>query len=445
MANTGKAYIETFGCQMNERDSEIMGQLLCRSNYQLTREIDEADLVVVNTCSIRGKAEQKAMSLLGSLKRSKINNPGLIIAMTGCVAQQEGNNILARMPHVDLVVGPQNIYRLPELVQSVSEGADRRTAISQSDSFEIPSFIPDLESSAVGHKKFVTIMQGCNNFCTYCVVPHTRGREVSRPPDHIADEIRNLLKAGVKDITLLGQNVNSYGLDRPAGSYPDFPELLKMVAGIDGVERLRFTTSNPKDLSEKLMACFSELANLCPHFHLPVQSGSNAVLKKMNRKYTIEEYLEKVSGLRKYSPEIAITTDIIVGFPGETDGDFAMTMQLLENVRYHGAFSFKYSDRPKTVSATFKEKVAETVKSERLRRLQARQQEITVERYQEYVGQTLQVMIEGESRTGDGQWSGRTTTNQIVNFAGKPELAPGQTHEALIEEACQHSLRGKLV
>ena len=445
MSTIKYAYIETFGCQMNERDSEIMGQLLSRADYSLTSDLDQAGLVIVNTCSIRGKAEQKAMSLLGRLKIAKKKNQGLIIAVTGCVAQQEGARLRERMPYVDLVVGPQSIYRLPELIRKFELDGTEAIATEQSADFSIPSLLPDLESGALPFKRFVTIMQGCNNYCTYCVVPYTRGREVSRPSEDIINEVEYLLNGGVKEITLLGQNVNSYGLDREARDYPDFPGLLRMVAELSGVERLRFTTSNPKDLSSELMKCFAELDNLCPHFHLPVQSGSNSVLKKMNRKYTIEDYLEKVAGLRKYSPEIAITTDIIVGFPGESDDDFAATMKLLEEVRYHGAFSFKYSDRPHTVSAGFDNKVPEETKKARLSVLQTRQQEITEERYQEYIGKTVELMVEGESRSGNGQWSGRTTTNHIVNFTAPGKLQPGDTLKVIVEEACLHSLRGRLV
>jgi tRNA-2-methylthio-N6-dimethylallyladenosine synthase len=440
-----QAYIETFGCQMNERDSEIMGQLLSQADYTLTSELHQADVVVINTCSIRGKAEQKAMSLLGRLRRDKKKRPGLIVAVTGCVAQQEGQAIRERMGHVDLVIGPQNLQRLPELIRQVEQGGGGAVAVEQSNTFNLPAFIPELESSALPHKRFVTIMQGCNNFCTYCVVPYTRGREVSRAPDDIQSEVRHLIAGGVKEITLLGQNVNSYGQDRKRGDFPNFPELLRLVAAEPGVARLRFTTSNPKDLSPELMRCFAELDNLCPSFHLPVQSGSDVVLKRMNRKYSRAEYLEKVSGLRAARPDIAITTDIIVGFPGESEADFEATMSLLEEVRYHGAFSFKYSDRPKTVSAGFGDKVEESVKAARLSRLQARQQEITMERHREEIGKVIPVMVEGESRDGEGQWSGRSASNLVVNFSGVVgTLAPGAMVQVRIDEACQNSLRGTL-
>jgi tRNA-2-methylthio-N6-dimethylallyladenosine synthase len=419
--------------------------LLCRADYNLTRELENANVVVVNTCSIRGKAEQKAMSLLGRLKQAKKKRPGLIIAVTGCVAQQEGSALRERMGHVDLVVGPQNIHRLPELIRQAEKGC-AAIAVEQSAAFSLPSFLPELESSAPPHKRFVTIMQGCNNFCTYCVVPYTRGREVSRDPADILTEVRHLVARGVKEITLLGQNVNSYGQERKERDFPDFPGLLRQVAAEPGVVRLRFTTSNPKDLSPDLMRCFSELPNLCPHFHLPVQSGSDLILQRMNRKYSRGEYLEKVAGMRAARPDIAITTDIIVGFPGESAADFEATMSLLEEVRYHGAFSFKYSDRPKTVSAGFGDKVPEAEKAGRLARLQARQQEITMERHREYESQVLQVMVEGESRDGEGQWSGRAESNQVVNFTGVVgRLTPGEIVAVKIEEACQNSLRGVLV
>lgn len=441
-----RAYIETFGCQMNERDSEIMGQLLLQTGYFLTSELHRADVVVINTCSIRGKAEQKAMSLLGRLKLAKKRRPGLIVAVTGCVAQQEGNAIRERMGHVDLVIGPQNLQRLPELILQIERGGGGAVAVEQSNAFTLPAFSPELESGALPHKRFVTIMQGCNNFCTYCVVPYTRGREVSRAPADILAEVRHLVTGGVKEITLLGQNVNSYGMERKEGDFPNFPDLLRLVASESGVARLRFTTSNPKDLSPELMRCFYEITNLCPHFHLPVQSGSDAILKRMNRKYTRAEYLEKVAGLRAARPDIAITTDIIVGFPGESENDFESTMALLEEVRYHGAFSFKYSDRPKTVSAGFGDKVDEAVKATRLSRLQARQQEITMECHRADIGKSIPVMSEGESREGEGQWSGRSDTNLVINFSGVvKKLTPGEMVQVRIEEACQNSLRGTLI
>ncbi|MFC1845471.1 tRNA (N6-isopentenyl adenosine(37)-C2)-methylthiotransferase MiaB, partial [Thermodesulfobacteriota bacterium] len=299
-------------------------------------------------------------------------------------------------------------------------------------------------TTAESFKKFITIMQGCNNFCTYCVVPYTRGRETSRAPDDILAEIKALADQGIKEITLLGQNVNSYGKAQNGSfQYITFPELLRNAAKVEGITRLRFTTSNPKDLSPDLIKCFTEIDNLCPHFHLPVQSGSNRILKRMNRKYSIEEYLEKIDSLRHTRPNIALTTDIIVGFPGETDEDFQATMDLLETVRYHGAYSFKYSDRPQAKSVAFGDKVDENIKSERLKLLQEKQNSISLQINKDYEGSTQTIMVEGESKNGDGQWSGRTRSNIIVNFYG-PALSPGQEIQVKITEGLLHSLRGVL-
>ena len=306
-------FIETIGCQMNERDSEIMLQLLEQHGYLLCNDLSTADAVIVNTCSIRGKAEQKAYSFIGSLRRLKENNPNLIVAVAGCVAQQEGQKMKSRMPHVDIILGPQSIYLLPDLFDQVEQERQGIISTSQDSNFSIPPFLPDLKHG-LPHKRFVTIMQGCNNYCTYCIVPYTRGREVSRKKEEILSEVRHLVDGGVREITLLGQNVNSYGNDQQPDERTSFPELLRKVAEVPGLARLRFTTSNPKDLSPALMDCFQDLDNLCHHFHLPVQSGSNSVLKKMNRKYTVEGYMEKVVGLRQACPDISLTTDIIVGF-----------------------------------------------------------------------------------------------------------------------------------
>jgi len=444
MIKERQVYIETFGCQMNERDSEIMAQKLREAAYTTTPDPATADLVVVNTCSIREKAEQKAYSLLGRLKRMKAKRPEMVIAVAGCVAQQDGQHLFDRMPFVDIVVGPQKIYQLPLLVDSVRLNRKPQLSTELDSDFSIPSFLPSVDENC-SYKKFVTIMQGCNNFCTYCIVPFTRGREISRPMGDILAEVSSLVEQGVKEVTLLGQNVNSYGQNLGGDDPHTFPELLRAVSKITGLERLRFTTSHPKDLSEELMQCFAEIESLCPHFHLPVQSGSDRILKRMNRKYTIKSYLEKVKRLRQYRPDIAITTDIIVGFPGEADDDFEATMALIEAVRYHGAFSFKYSDRPNTKASQFTDKVPDEVKSSRLTRLQTRQEEISLEKNQEDVGKRFSVMVEGESKNASGQWSGRTNTNQIVNFYCDSQLHPGQMLDVLIEEACKNSLRGKLL
>ena len=433
---------------MNERDSEIMAQLLGEKGYVETSDSEQADLIILNTCSIRAKAEQKVMSLLGVLRKQKKRNPKLKICVTGCVAQQEGRRLVERMPHVDLVLGTQNIYQLADLLENLDS---QQVVTFLSDDYHIPAFVPDLKAgsekqrrSTVPFKKFLTIMQGCNNYCSYCVVPFTRGREISRKVDHILEEARVLVEAGVREITLLGQNVNSYGKTNVVSeknSAYNFADLLREVSGIPGLQRLRFTTSNPKDLSDELMRCFGEVDILCPQFHLPVQSGSNRILSLMNRKYSRELYLEKVEALRTYCPEIALTTDMIIGFPGETDRDFEETMSLLEGVRYHGSFSFKYSDRPGTRSAEFDNKVEEAVKSERLQVFQARQDAISLERNRSYVGKTFSVMIE---KSDQDSMVGRTETNHLVHVAHSGNgRQPGEIIPVRIVHAGQHSLRGE--
>ncbi len=443
-------YIKTFGCQMNERDSEIIEQLLAQDGYIPTDCPSDADVILINTCSIREKAEQKVFSLLGSLRDEKKRNPELLLGVTGCVAQQEGEQIRERMPHVDLIVGTQQIYQLPEMLERLSNKTTVREIATNLDaSFEIPPFHKLLENvspspAPQSYKRFVTIMQGCNNFCAYCVVPGTRGREISRPVRDILEEVEILVSQGVKEITLLGQNVNSYGqTNTVADIQVSFPQLLRMVAAVKGLQRLRFTTSHPKDLTDELMRCFADLEVLCPHFHLPVQSGSNAVLKRMNRKYTVEQYLQKVEGLRRYRPDIALATDIIVGFPGETESDFQATMDLLDRVRYHGSFSFKYSDRPHTRSADFPDKIAEEVKSQRLLQFQTRQDEISLERNNECLGNTVEVMIEDFAGPAG---KGRTGANQIVHLAPtQMPLTPGTLARARIDHAGKHSLKGEIL
>jgi len=442
-----RVYIKTFGCQMNERDSEIMSQILSNHGYVENDDMESADLVILNTCTIRAKAEQKVMSLLGALRKIKAQRPGMKICVAGCVAQQEGDQLIQRMPHVDLVLGTQNIYELGIYIDHVA-GADRPViATGMSSAFQIPAFLPTdrKAGSSAGDphafKRFVTIMQGCDNYCAYCVVPYTRGREISRSAQDIVAEVRKLVDQGVKEITLLGQNVNSYGRKSNGTALPcPFPELLHQVAEIRGLHRLRFTTSHPKDLSNELIGCFRDIAILCPQFHLPVQSGSDVVLKRMNRHYTVADYLERVEALFACRPDLALTTDIIVGFPGESERDFALTMDLLERVRFHGSFSFKYSDRPGVRSCNFDGKISEQVKSERLAIFQKRQDEISLERNRAYVGSRQEIMIESAS---ENAFRGRTGTNHIVHVDQPTDLGPGDLLEVEIYHAGQHSLKGR--
>ena len=434
---------------MNIRDTEIMSQKLGEAGYVESKNIEDASVIILNTCAIRAKAEQKVYSLLGSLKNFRASRPEGKICVAGCVAQQEAEHLVERMPHVDLVIGTQQIYDLPSLLQQ----SKKQPIITTLDNnYNIPSYLPrpdeklDPELSSQ-HSRFVTIMQGCNNYCTYCVVPYTRGREVSRHFSDIIEEVNVLVDAGVSEIILLGQNVNSYGKTNnvfPDSTSSTFARLLMKVSEIPGVKRLRFTTSNPKDLSDELIDCFASIPNLCSQFHLPVQSGSDQILSKMNRKYTIADYMEKIDKLVAVRPGIALSTDIIVGFPGETENDFSKTMDLLENVRFHGSFSFKYSDRPGTRAEKMQPKVEENEKSRRLQIFQKRQDEISLERNNDFVGLIRQILVEKASSEGV---MGRMETNHIVHLsgAGINSLCPGEYVDAKITFAGQHSLKGVVV
>ena len=355
-------YLNTIGCQMNVYDSEQIAMRLATLGYQQTSSLDKADLVIVNTCTIRAKAEQKAFSFLGRLARLKKKKPGLITAIGGCLAQQEGEKIFKRIPYLDLVFGTQAIDRLPFLIHKIGQTRCRIVDIEQADK-PLFSETEDSVASANQVSRFVTIMRGCDNFCSYCVVPYVRGRETSRHPDVIIDEIRQLAGTGLKEVTLLGQNVNSYGKKEGLCS---FTELLFKISQIEQLLRIRFTTSHPKDFDQDLINAFRTNEKLCDHIHLPVQSGSNRVLKRMNRKYTKELYLDKVAKLRDTCPDIAITSDIIVGFPGESEADFDETLDLVRNIEFDGLFAFKYSDRPNAPAAKYGEKVSERQMKKRL-------------------------------------------------------------------------------
>lgn len=462
-----KIFVNTMGCQMNVYDTEQIFRRLSPMGYTPTQDLDAADVIFVNTCAIRDKAEQKAFSFLGRLAPLKARRPEIIIGIGGCVAQQEGNKILSRMPYVDLVFGTHAIPRLPELVERINRTRCRLVDVAMATEIKSDDFTvgPMTSSDA---SAFVTIMRGCDNYCTYCVVPYVRGRETSRTPEEIVREIQLLVEQGVREVTLLGQNVNSYGKKE---GMPRFDQLLSMVNDIDGLSRIRFTTSHPKDLSGELMAAFSHLDKLCPHIHLPVQSGSDAVLKRMNRGYTHHDYLEKVDRLRTVCPDIAITSDIIVGFPGETEEDFQATLNLIERVEYDGLFAFIYSDRPNAPAARFKSKIDEAVKKERLQKVLACQEQYTTLKNQSLVGSAQQVLVDGLSKhmgqgnDGDAsqpdgaattmedtlQWSGRTATNKIVHFATEArnespnQWLTGRMLPIMIERAMPHSLWGRLV
>ncbi len=433
-------YIETFGCQMNVHDSEQMAVLLAGMGYTLTDDSQKADLILINACSIREKAEQKAFSELGRLIQFKAQNPELIVGFGGCLAQHLGKKVYSRARAVDLVFGTHNIHRLPEMVAAVQKD---RKKITQTDfSTRIMSlniFAPPPPGSL---SAFVSIMQGCDNYCTYCVVPYLRGPEMSRPPEDIIDEIQKLTKHGVKEVTLLGQNVNSYGKKMDHGC--NFVSLIKKINEIEGINRIRFTTSHPKDLSDELVACFADVPKLCEHIHMAVQSGSNRILKLMNRGYAAEDYLEKVEKLRRVCPHISITSDIIVGFPGETQKDYQETINLMDKIRFDLLFSFKYSERKGTAAEKLTGKVPETEKTERLKELQALQDQHTQEKNSALEGSVQEVMVESRSRNSEHDIMGRTRSWKIVNFKGGLELIGGKVNVE-ITRGYLHSLRGKIV
>ena len=401
-------YIETMGCQMNQYDSDHLGRILEDSGYLATSEPEEADFVLVNTCSVRAKAEQKALSRLGRLVALKKKNPRLLVAVAGCVAQQRGTDLLARFPSLDLVLGPREIGRFRDILRKIENDGTRLAAV---DVHRAPTaFMGRFEYFQHSVKAYITIMEGCNNFCSYCIVPYVRGREISRPPHEILEEARNLVLQGVREITLVGQNVNSYVYEKTR-----FPELLQAINEIKTLHRMRFTTSHPKDLSEELIQCFARLEKLCPHIHLPFQAGSNRVLKAMKRGYTREKYMDLIRELREARPCIAVTSDVMVGFPGESEEDFELTLGLICQIEFDNLYSFKYSDREGTPAVRMTDKIPENQKLTRLARLQEVQRNITLKKNKELVGKSIEVLVEGTSKKGQ-QLTGRTDTNKIVNF-----------------------------
>ena len=437
-----KLYIQTYGCQMNQYDSDRIAQVMARRGYDQTDRIDAADLILLNTCSVRDKAEQKVYSALGGWKEFKEFREGVIIGVGGCVAQQEGERLLKRVPHLDLVFGTHNIHRLPEMVEQVEAAQRRPVEIAF---YRDPAYMedPDGATRVRGVKAFVTVMQGCNKVCSFCIVPHVRGRELSRPSAKIIAEVKSLVKKGVIEIMLLGQNVNSYGKLTPAES--SFAELLGRIDAIDGLERIRFTTSHPQDLSPELTEAFAALGKLCEHLHLPVQSGSDTVLARMRRGYTRAEYFERIQRLRERCPDVALSSDIIVGFPGETDAEFAQTLELLAELEYDEVFSFAYSPRPQTVSAKlYADDVPQEIKKARLAEVQTLQREISLNNNRRRIGNVEEILVDGPSRLKNGQLMGRTRGNRIVNVAG-PESLAGQLVPVEITGATANSLIGEVL
>ncbi|HSF29606.1 MAG TPA: tRNA (N6-isopentenyl adenosine(37)-C2)-methylthiotransferase MiaB [Candidatus Tectomicrobia bacterium] len=433
-----RAAVITYGCQMNKYESERMAGILVGLGYEVTSQTRGADLILLNTCSIRGKAEQKVYSQLGQLKWLKRDRPDLIIGVCGCVAQQEGDRLLQRVPYADLVFGPQNIPKLPTLLAQVQT---RRHQLS--DLADNPLWDEQLFPVHRDHpfQAWVTVMQGCDKFCSFCVVPYTRGREQSRPTAAIKHEVQTLAEQGYKEVTLLGQNIDSYGKRSPEGK--DLADLLEILQPIEGIERIRFITSHPRDFSPKLMRAVGALDKVCEYIHLPVQSGSSPILTRMHRGYSREDYLDQVERLRALVPDVAISTDLIVGFPGESDDDFAQTLRLVETVEFDSSYLFKYSPRPGTRAATFDDQVPEAVKSERFDALLEVQEAIQLRRNQARVGRCEEVLVEGPSKKGSVQLTGRTRQNRPVNFVGHPSLT-GSLATVWIERGGTHSLEGKV-
>jgi len=416
-----KLYIQTYGCQMNDLDSARIVQIMKQQDYVSTDRAEEADLLLLNTCSVRDKAEQKVYSTLGRWRELRERRAGLVIGVCGCVAQREGETLLRRFPYLDLVVGTHNLQKLPQMVEA-SRGSGARPV--ETAFYRDPFYLEDPQGrpEVRGPKAYVTIMQGCNKVCSFCIVPYVRGREISRSSEKILEEIRALVAHGVKEVMLLGQNVNSYGKTRPGEL--TFPQLLSRIDEIAGLERIRFTTSHPQDLSPELIEVFAKLEKLCRHLHLPVQSGSDSVLRRMRRGYTRQEYVGRVQRLRERCPEVALSTDIIVGFPGETEAEFDETLEILREIEYDETFMFMYSPRPETVAAKiYPDDVPDEVKRHRLGRVQEIQREISLKKNRESIGLIEEILVEGRSKLGRGQIMGRTGSNRVVNLLGGEDLA----------------------
>ena len=439
-----KLYIRTFGCQMNEYDSDKMADVLgAADGLEKTDNPEEADVILFNTCSVREKAQEKVFHDLGRVKHLKQKNPNLIIGVGGCVASQEGDAIVARAPYVDLVFGPQTLHRLPKLI------AERKaTGRSQVDiSFpEIEKFDNLPPARVEGASAFVSIMEGCSKYCTFCIVPYTRGDEIYRPLADVLAEVAGLAAQGVKEVTLLGQNVNAWRapVDGDAGEMADFAFLLDCVHDIPGIERIRYTTSHPREMTQRVVDAYARLPKLVSHLHLPVQAGSDRVLAAMKRGYTVLEYKSLVRKLRGARPDISLSSDFIIGFPGETEADFEQTMKLIDDLEFDTSFSFVYSSRPGTPAADLPDDTPQDVKLARLARLQKRIEENAAKISQAMVGSVQRILVEGPSKKDPNELAGRTDNNRVVNFAGNPRLV-GHFVDVTIVSALPHSLRGEIV
>ncbi len=439
---TSKLFIRTFGCQMNEYDSDKMADVLGAAFGTVkTDKPEDADIILFNTCSVREKAQEKVFHELGRVRQLKLNNPALVIGVGGCVASQEGEAIVARAPYVDIVFGPQTLHRLPELI-----GRHRQSGRAEVDiSFpEIEKFDRLPESRVEGASAYVSVMEGCSKFCTYCIVPYTRGDEVSRPLADVLAEAAALTAQGVKEINLLGQNVNAYRGVMPDGDTADLAFLIETLAEMPGIERLRYTTSHPREMNQRLIDLYQRVPKLVSHLHLPVQAGSDRVLAAMKRGYTVLEYKSLVRRLRAARPDISLSSDFIVGFPGETEEEFEKTMTLIEEVGFDVSFSFIFSPRPGTPAAEMADDTPATVKSARLTRLQKRIEEMAMAISERMVGSIQRVLVVGHAKKDTNELSARTDNNRVVNFPGSPRLI-GQFAQVRITAALPHSLRGEVV
>ena len=435
----GKIFIKTHGCQMNEYDSARMADVLAAAHgMQLTADAHEADVLLLNTCSIREKAQEKVFSQLGQWRELKQRNPDLIIGVGGCVASQEGDALRERAPFVDLVFGPQTLHRLPAMIEQAR--GDRRTVIDVSFP-EIEKFDNLPEPRAEGPTAYLSVMEGCSKYCTFCVVPYTRGEEVSRPFDDILAEAVALAAQGVREINLLGQNVNAYRGAMADGAVADLALLITYIAAIDGIDRIRYTTSHPLEMSDSLIDVYAEVPELVSHLHLPVQSGSDRILAAMKRNHTALEYRSRIRRLREARPDISLSSDFIVGFPGETERDFEDTMQLIETVGFDQSFSFIYSRRPGTLAAQMPDDVPLAVKKQRLSRLQARINQMAAAISEAMVGSEQRILVEGPSRKDPDELAGRTENNRVVNFQGPADLV-GRFVRVRVTRALPNSLRG---
>ena len=439
---TQKLYIQTNGCQMNEYDSDKMQDVLQASHGMVMTDIpEEADVLLLNTCSIREKAQEKVFSAVGRWRKIKNKRPEIIIGVGGCVASQEGAAIQKRAPYVDIVFGPQTLHRLPELLNQARNTHQRVVDISFP---EIEKFDALPEPRAEGPKAFVSIMEGCSKYCTFCVVPYTRGEEISRPLNDVIAEITALAAQGVREINLLGQNVNAYRGDMEDGEIADFSLLLHYVAAVDGIDRIRFTTSHPAEYSDDIIEAFAEIPELVNHLHLPVQSGSDSILVNMKRGYTRAEYLEIMDKMKAVRPGISLSSDFIIGFPGETEEQFEDTLSLIEEVGFDFSYSFIYSARPGTPAAELKDDISEDIKKQRLKKLKTRLNEMTQNISLAMVDTTQTILVEGVSKKNPLQMTGRTENNRVVNFTAHPRLV-GQFVDVIITEALPNSLRARLI